>query len=101
LGIPWSWASFDAGEEEHAIVGREAEDDRGEDEEIGGFDPTLAGVAQRPGQMPTLEDEHEQPERGADRKRVHGQRFDWQDDRPGHQPEDDERGQREDRQAEG
>jgi hypothetical protein len=33
---------LDSGEQEHAVVGGESEDDRGEDEEVGGFDSALA-----------------------------------------------------------
>ena len=54
---------LDAPEQEHAVVGREREDERGGDEEVGRLDAAVAGVAEQALEAAVLEDERDDAER--------------------------------------
>ena len=62
---------LDPPEQEHAVVGREREHDRGGDEEVARLDAAVGRVAEQAGQVAALVDQHERRERGADGQRVH------------------------------
>ena len=96
---PPSRASLMRPEQEHAVVGREREHERGGDQEVGRLDAAVGRVAEQALEAPVLEDEREDAERRADGQRVHQDRLERQHDRAGHQPQHDE-GQR-DEQREG
>jgi hypothetical protein len=59
VGVAVVVGFLDPGEEEDAIVGGEAEDDREEQEQLGRFEATLAGVAEQALEPSVLEDEDE------------------------------------------
>ena len=54
---------LDPPEQEDAVVGREREDERGGDEEVGRLDAAVAGVAEQALEAAVLEDEREDAER--------------------------------------
>ena len=100
VGQPAVARLLDPREQEHAVVGREPERDREQQDRLRGLQRALARVAEQALQPAVLEDQLEDPERGAQRQQVHDQRLDGQHDRAGHQEQDDERRRREDRQRE-
>ena len=57
---------LDPAEQEDAVVGREREHERGGDEEVGRLDAAVAGIAEQALEAAVLEDERDDPERGAD-----------------------------------
>jgi hypothetical protein len=91
---------LDAREEEHAVVGREPEDDGEEEEELGRFEAALAREAEQALESSLLEDEHEQPEHRTQAERVHQQLLQREDDGAGQREEHHEREQGDDRERE-
>ena len=63
-------ALLDPAEQEHLVVHREAEQDREQEERHPGLDRVHLLEAEETGADAVLEDEHEQPVRGADREQV-------------------------------
>ena len=91
---------LDAREEEDAVVGREAERHREQEQGLGGFEAALAVVAEEALEAAVLEDQDEDPEDGAQAEEVHHELLDGEDDRARHEEEDDERHQADHRQHE-
>ena len=52
LGLAVVARLLDAAEQEHAVVGREREHERGGDEEVGRLDAAVGGVAEQPSKRP-------------------------------------------------
>ncbi len=82
---------LDPGEQHHAVVGREAEHDRDEDEEVGLLDSLRFGEAEQAREVAVLEDEYEHAGGGCGGQQVHHQCLDRQHHRAGHQPQHGER----------
>ena len=89
---------LDSRQQEDAVVGREPEDDREQQQRLGRLEPALARVAEQVLEPPVLEDQHQDPEGGAEPERVHQHLLQRQDHRAGHQEEDDEGDHDDDRQ---
>ena len=81
---------LDAREQEDAVVGGEPEGDREQQDRLGRLEARRCSGSRAGPEVAVLEDQHEQPERRAEREHVHQQRLDRQHDRAGHQEQDDQ-----------
>ena len=82
---------LDAGQEEHRVVGGEAERHGPQQDRLGQVQGADAVVVEQPLEAAVLEDPHQQPEGGAERQQVHDHGLHRQDHRAGHQEERDDR----------
>ena len=83
---------LDPRQQEHAVVGGEAEADREQQDRLGGVERAVGPVGQQPFQGTVLEDHHEDAEHGAEAQRyVHQHRLYGQHHGAGHQEQDDQR----------
>ena len=88
---------LDPREQEDGVVGREAEGDGEEQDRHRLLERSLARVVEQALEAAVLEDEHQDAEHGAQVEHVHDQRLDRQDHRAGHQEQDHEGGDDDDR----
>ena len=91
---------LDPRQQEDAVVGREPERDREQQQRLRRLEPALARVAEQALEAPVLEDQHEDSERRAEAEQVHHQLLDRQHHRAGHQEQHDDRDHGDDREHE-
>src|SRR5207245_4980380 len=83
---------LDAREQEDAVVGGEAEDQRKDEHRLGLLERTRGREVEEALEVTVLKYEHQGSEAGGQRQQVHQDRLHRQYHRPGHQEEDDKRG---------
>ena len=82
---------LDARQQEHRVVGGQAERQRAEQDRLGQVQGADAVVAEQALQAAVLEDPHQDAERGRQGQQVHDHGLDRQQHRPGHDEQGDDR----------